>query len=59
MEEREFLDHLQMREAACALRSALKDFYDWCGKDYPGWAAVEAALARAEKAGITEEGVDG
>ena len=26
------------------LRRVLQDFYDWCGKDYPGWRIVEHAL---------------
>lgn len=42
-----------------ALLSALKDFYDWCGKDYPGWPLVEAVISDTERRSSMEARTQG
>ena len=43
------------QKAARLALQALQDMYDWCGKDYPGWPAVEVALKKAKDAGLTND----
>lgn len=42
------------RKLAELLLVTLVDFYDWCGRDYPGWPAVEVALRKARDAGLKQ-----